>query len=430
LSAKLTDANAAFKLFLEKQLLQELGRSGVNKIEYDRTLQSKLAKWGKGTAALYTVVSKDRYRVILTTPTVQVDGKFEIKAADLNKKIFAFRDALRDRSVDPRPLGKELYDILLKPIEKDLQAAGAKTLLWSLDGSLRYIPLAALSPDGKSYLIEKYTSAILTPKTGDAGSAPAAEWNVLGLGVSESLNVTDPDDPDKKINFRALPGAKKELLRIVRNENAPNETGILTGERFLDKDFTAKALADLLAKETEDGKQKFSVVHIASHFRLGNNWSNSFLLLGDGNILTLEQISNSPEISFENVDLITLSACNTAFAADSNGKETDSLAEAIQIKSGRSILATLWSVSDEGTSLLMGEFYRIRKETPGVTKAEAMQSAQKAMLEGKVKVDAEQVKAMKPETAPAASGGFAFDETRPFAHPYYWSPFILIGNWR
>ncbi len=434
LSAQLSDANSVFKLFLEKQLLRELGKAEINKIEYDRNLQTKLAKWGKGTVALYTVVTPDRYRVILTTPTVQIDGKSEIKIAELNKKIFAFREALRNRAADPRPPAKELYDILVKPIEKELQAAGAKTLLWSLDGALRYIPLAALSPDGKSYLIEKYTNTILTPKTRDDVFGPSGEWHILGFGVSQSLSVANPDDPEKKISFRALPGAKKELTEIVREENVPAETGILAGRRFLDKDFTMRTLSDSLAKENEDGKKKFTVIHIASHFRLGSDWSNSFLLLGDGNILTLEQLSNSPEISFGEMELVTLSACNTAFASDSNGKEIDSLAEAIQTKSGKAILATLWSISDEGTSLLMGEFYRLRKEAPELTKAEALQTAQRSLIAGKAKIDPALARSMKPDMSlpenKTPSPAFAFDEAKPFAHPYYWSPFILIGNWR
>jgi CHAT domain-containing protein len=421
-------------LFLEKQLLAELGKTETKKIEYDRNLQTKLAKWGKGTVALYTVMTQDRYRVVLTTSNVQIDGKYEIKAAELNKKIFAFRDALRNRATDPRPLGKELYDILIKPVEKDLQASGAKTLLWSLDGALRYIPLAALSPDGKSYLIEKYTSTIHTPKTRDDVSGSSSDWNILGLGVSESLSVTDPDDPGKKLSFPALPGAKRELTQIVRNENSMNETGILSGQRFLDRDFTMKSLLDSLVKENADGKRKFNAIHIASHFRLGGNWSNSFLLLGDGNVLTLEQISNSPEINFSDVELVTLSACNTAFASDSNGKEIDSLAEAIQTKSGNAILATLWSISDEGTSLLMSEFYRFRKENPALTKAEAIQTAQRSLIEGKAKIDSALAKSMRPDPSlpenKTTQPAFAFDETKPFAHPYYWSSFVLIGNWR
>jgi len=426
-SAQIADANAAFKLFLEKELTRELGAEKVKRIEIDRDLQSKLKKWGDGTVAVYTVVSENRYRIVLTTPTIQIDGKTEIKAAVLNKKIFAFREALQNPQLDPRPLGKEIYDILIKPIEKELTAAGAKTLVWSLDGTLRYIPLAALSHDGKNYLVEKYQNVVITPKTRDDISDSNSEWKALGMGVSEAQTVVYPDLPDEKIDVSALPFTKDELNAIIRDENNPNENGVLDGRKFFDKDFTLKNFTDSLTQETADGNRKFTVVHLASHFRLGNNWANSFLLLGNAKILTLEQLSSSPEIDFGDVELVTLSACNTAFGADSNGKEIDSLAEAIQTKSAKAVLATLWEVSDESTASLMSNFYRLRKENPKLTKSEAMQNAQKILIEGNSK---------SPKLAPVISADktkppkFTTEKDRPFAHPFFWSGFVLIGNWR
>lgn len=433
LSAQLESANTAFKLFLEKVLVEELGKTKAREIEYDRNLQAKLRKWGDGTVALYTVLGEDRYRVIMTTPTVQIDGKYEIKRGVLNKMIFAFRDALQNPRVDPRPLGKELYDILINPIERELEQAGAKTLVWSLDGTLRYIPLAALSPDGQGYLVEKYQNAVITPKTRDDVSVSDTNWQALGLGVSEEYTVAIPDDPDKKISFTPLPAVKKELMAIVRDELSENETGVLTGKRFLDQNFTIDNFTDSLLKETPEGEKKFTVVHIASHFRLGSNWSNSFLLLGNGTILTLEKVSTSPNIQFGEVDLITLSACNTAFADESNGKEVDSLAEAIQERGGKAVLATLWNVADESTQLLMTEFYRLKKVNPQMTKAEALQKAQQAMIAGKLgsegetgKRDVGVLKIGTNRTLPE----YEIDQNAPFAHPNYWSPFVLIGNWR
>jgi CHAT domain-containing protein/Tfp pilus assembly protein PilF len=431
LSAEVNDANAAMKLFMEKQLSQELGLSEVAKIEYDRNLQTRLRGFPEGTVALYTVVTPERYRVILTTTAVQVDGKTEITAAELNKKIFAFRELLRNPAADPRPAGKELYDILIKPVEKQLDGAGAKMLAWSLDGALRYIPIGALSPDGKTFLAEKYQTAVLTPKTRDGISDTTKPWQVLGLGVSRSISVTDPANSDMMITFRALPGAKRELERIVRDQGRPGETGILAGKRFLDADFTSRTLPDFLATEPKPGQSRFTVLHVASHFRLGSDWKNSFLLLGDGNVLTLQQLSSTLPVTFGDIDLVTLSACNTAAAADSSGKEIDSLAEAIQAKGGKAILATLWSISDEGTSQLMAEFYRSRKDTPSITKAEALQLAQRAMIGGGITLSPDLAARLRPRgTPPAGTPAYPFDETRPFAHPYYWSPFVLIGNWR
>ena len=416
LSADLTDANAAFKLFLEKELVKEIGNANARKIEIDRNLQDKLRRFGNGTIAVSTIVTNDRYRVIVTTPTVQIDGKTDIKLADLNKKIFAFREALQNPAIDPRPLGRELYDILIKPIETVLKDAQAKTLIWSLDGSLRYIPLAALSPDGETYLVEKYQNVILTPKTRDDIYDSNAEWKALGMGVSTEQSVIYPDYPNEIVKLNALPAIEAELKSIIRENDAPTEKGILSGKRFLNENFTLKNLTDALNKETADGKKEYTVVHLASHFRLANSWSDSFLLMGNGKILTLEEMSNSPQINFGDVELVTLSACNTGFGDDSNGGEVDSLAELIQTKSGKAVLATLWEVADESTAILMSNFYRLRKENPNMTKAEAMQSAQKLLLYG--------------GTTPIKTAKFEYDKTHPFAHPYFWSPFVLIGNWR
>lgn len=131
---------------------------------------------------------------------------------------------------------------------------------------------------------------------------------------------------------------------------------------------------------------------------------------------------------------MTLSACNTGFADNSNGAEVDSLADIIQTQGGKSVLATLWAVADESTALLMSEFYCLRKAKPKLTKAEAIQLAQKAMLQGQLKVvtagnqkGTEIVGSNKNNPNPPA---FAIDPNKPFAHPFYWSPFVLIGNWR
>jgi len=431
LSAQLADANAAFKLFLDVELSKELSEEIRKGIEYDRLLQANIGLWEKGTVVLHTVVVQNRYRVILTTPTVQVDGKTDIDISELNKKIFAFRAALRDRSVDPPPLGTELYNILIGPIEDDLLGVGAKTLVWSLDGPLRYIPFAALSPDGKTYLVEKYQNTVLTPRTRDDISNANSNWNVLGVGVSNASTVPDPMDANQMIEFKALPGARTELMKIVRDGNKPGETGIFNGRRLMNKDFTAAAFSNSLAGA---GGRKFNAVHMASHFRLGDDRSSSFLLLGDGTTLSLEAISRSPGISFGGVELVTLSACNTAFGTNSTGREIDSLADIIQAKSGKAVLATLWSVSDESTSMLMSEFYRIRKDLPLTGKSGAIQSVQKQFIDGRLKVDLTRAEIFRPKPGPAAgtSGApkFVFDPNKPFAHPYYWSPFVLIGNWR
>lgn len=450
LKAKLDAANAAFRIFLEKELVAELGKPVKREIEIDRALQTKLQQWGNGTVALYTVAGDERYRVILTTPKTQTDGKTEIKITDLNKKIFEFRAALQNPAVDPRSLGKELYDILIKPVEKDLAAAEAKTLLWSLDGTLRYIPIAALSPDGKTYLAEKYQTVVITSTTRQSLLAETdPNWRLLGAGVTKASKLVEPNGTGE-IAFSALPGVQSELVKIVSDEEAKaRETGLLSGRRLIDESFNLPALESGMSQRAADQKRKYNVIHLATHFRLGGDTAKSFLLLGGNQALTLEKVSDNTALNFGDVELVTLSACNTGFGTavenktasreqerkileENNGVEVDSLATFIELRGAKAVLASLWAVADESTGALMSEFYRLRKENPQVTKSEAMRQAQLSMIQGRFKPSggsadcrSEVINLDGTKQPP-----FKCDANALYSHPYFWSPFVLIGNWR
>lgn len=436
LTAQIKNANTAFRIFLEKELAAELGTEKKREIDADRALQGKLRQWGVGTVALATMVGRDRYRVILTTPNLQIDGRSDISSAELNKKIFAFREALLDPKIDPRPLGRELYDILVKPIEKDLAAARATTLLWSLDGTLRYVPVAALW-DGKQYLVEKYQNVVLTSTTRQSLQADVTRgWTILGAGVTKASQVTDAITA-RKISFDELAGVRKELSAILAPETKP--PGAAKGVSLLDAAFTEEALKRELT-QTVSSKRKFNVIHFATHFRLGSDTSDSFLLLGNNRALTLADVADSPELDLTDVELVTLSACNTGYGgldtsalAENNGKEVDSLAQFIELRGAKSVLATLWAVADESTAMMMGEFYRLRGANPSWAKSEALRRAQLALLSG----DKKGTQAQKRRSDPIVidDGGtrhhsFTKDAARPFAHPHYWAPFVIIGNWR
>lgn len=434
LSGQLAVANEAFRLFLEKELAVELGEQKKQEINVDRSLQDALRRWGEGTVLLYTVVTNNRYRVVLTTENAQVDGKTEIDASKLEKMVIEFRQALRNPLLDPRPAGKALYNVLIQPIEADLKKVNAKTLVWSLDGVLRLMPVSALSPDGETYLAKKYQNVIITAATRQKlDTVNEKDWHVLGLGVSTKQTVSDPDSPEKTIEFHALSGVRDEIGTIVRDEQVPDDVGLLEGRSLMDNDFDLGNFSGLLGKIKNDGKRKYSIVHLASHFRLGNSMANSFLLIGSGNILTLADISSSPNIRFGDVELVTLAACNTALGDSDtfSGKEVDSLATFMEFKGAKSVMATLWPVQDESTSILMNEFYRLHSESPEKSKAALLQEAQIQMIDGKLKSSGKPAICRTDiiDTGPNAVP-FKCDTNAPFSHPYFWSPFILIGNWR
>ena len=416
LEADLEVAGQAFQQFLD-QLATELGNTKeagrVQEVRESQALMDTLRELGNGAVALYTIVGADKYRVILITPDVQKAAEYPIKATELYAKVAQFRAALEDPRRDPRPLAEELYRIIVGPIAHDLQAAKAETLMWSLDDVLRYVPMAALH-DGNGYLVERYRNVVFTPaSTTRLKDEPSATWTGLGLGVSKAHG-----------DFPALPAVPAELHGIIREQTAqpttqPTAGGVLAGRVMLDEAFNADALKAAL-------RQRYPVVHIASHFQFTpGNETNSFLLLGDGTHLTLAQLKSATNL-FSGVELLTLSACDTAAGGEgADGREVESFGVLAQRQGAKAVLASLWPVADASTKELMEQFYQLRNAEAGTLKAEALRQAQLALLHGTTtNARTSQQRGLGDHPVAPGIGG------APYAHPYFWAPFILIGNWK
>jgi len=419
LEADLTIAGQMFQKFLDS-LANELGKNAeasnrVFQLRESQGMMEALRDLGKGTVALYTLVGEDQYRVILTTADVQKGFAYPIKAADLNRKILAFRDVLQNPKLDPLPLAQELHQILVAPLAKDLKAAKAENVMWSLDGVLRYVPMAALH-DGDKYLVERWRNVVFTPASQTRLKDDVSRsWKALGLGVTKSHGERIP----------ALPGVAEEMRGIIKADGATS--GVLPGTIKLDEQFTQEAMLTGL-------RARPPVVHVASHFQFKpGNETDSALLLGDGQFLSLAQIKSLPNV-FSGVELLTLSACNTATGGSgANGKEVEGFGVLAQRQGAKAVIASLWPVADRSTKNLMQEFYKLREAKASTTKAEAMRQAQIRLLRGELQVTGETLAAReitheagKPTNQPL----FKIDPKAPYAHPYYWAPFILIGNWK
>ena len=183
--------------------------------------------------------------------------------------------------------------------------------------------------------------------------------------------------------------------------------------------------------ESEVGRHQ--VVHIASHFQLtpGDD-KNSFLLVGGGanRRLTVDRLRSQ---NLSEVDLIVLSACNTATGgARSNGIEIEGFVRS-HMRQCKIVIATLWSVVRCIAKDVMVEFYRGFRGGK-VTKAEALRRAQIVVMNGAHKPkEGSAVRSDDLVSFEDEKGGripFKIDPKAPFAHPYYWSPFTLMGNWR
>lgn len=377
---------------------REVGERGLSNL---RALQGTLSSLGNGVVTLHYLMGEEKLRILLTTPSVQIAREAKIGAKDLNRKIEQFRRVLQNPRSNVLPVAQELYALLIGPVAEDLRQAKAETLMISLDGTLRYLPLAALH-DGKGYVIETYRLAIFTEAAKDKlKDTPQVNWRLAGLGLTRQVE-----------GFSALPAVRKELEGIVR----VGTMGVLPGEMHFDQAFTAVRLRDAL-------DMAYPVLHVASHFVFQpGTESNSFLLLGDGNKLTLREMREN-DLDFRNVDLITLSACETAVGGgkDANGQEIEGFGALAQKQGAKGVLATLWPVADESTGLLMQTFYRLR-ESGRLTKAEALRQAQLVLMGGQGGPGAERG-AKRADASPAAA------TVANYAHPYFWAPFILMGNW-
>ena len=221
-----------------------------------------------------------------------------------------FREALQNPKLDPLPLAQELYKILLGPVAKDLAKAKTQTIMWSLDGVLRYVPVSALN-DGKQYLVEQYQNVVFTPASqARLKDAPARNWDALGLGVTKAHGERIP----------ALPGVLDEMRGIIResviNRSKSNQPGASR---------VVKLMSSLL--QGSDAQRSYGSgprsctspvtfsFHRATRDKLGvAAWRRD--------VLSLAQIKSLPNI-FGGVDLLTLSAATRRRRQRSHGKEVE-----------------------------------------------------------------------------------------------------------
>jgi CHAT domain-containing protein len=276
---------------------------------------------------------------------------------------------------DEKYLGSlaNLYDLLIRPIETQIQATKPKQLSIIATGKLRYLPFEALY-DSKTdqYLIQKYPVSYLTRlSTRSLAAKPnsTAAKQILAFG-----------NPKPNTDLK-LDGAEAEVKSI---------TQILPGSKaFIGQQATLEVF--------KNQSLRFSLLHLATHgcFQKGGCPK---LGLKENTILFADQrfnIADAALLGLQNTELITLSACQTALNTDSNGEEIAGLAYLFERAGARATIASLWSVDDKATQKIMVQFYENLKR--GMSKGEALQKAKLSQIK---------------------------------SHPSFWAPFILIGDAR
>ncbi|MEM9215191.1 MAG: CHAT domain-containing protein [Cyanobacteria bacterium P01_F01_bin.150] len=362
------------------------------------SLDAIIEQQGQTTAVLYSIILPDRLDVVLKLPQSesQTSEDSTHRSTEGTLKHYstpASSQHVRETALDFRRKltqphtvksvkvpAQQLYQWLVQPLETELRAHGIEQIVFVLDGVLRNVSMSALY-DGEQYLVERYAVS-LSPglQLLETASSPRQLPSILAAGLSESRS-----------GFPPLPNVQQELEAIA--------SAVPSAIRLLNQEFTEAEI------EAKIDRKPISIVHLATHGRFSSRAENTFILTHDGKIDVndlheLLRGQNNQRLD-QAIELLVLSACQTA-----SGDERAALGLAgVAVRAGaRSTLASLWSVDDQATALLIAEFYR-HLPNQNISKTKALQLAQQSVK------------------------NFEVQGSYPYRHPRYWSPFVLLGNW-
>jgi CHAT domain-containing protein len=347
------------------------------------------------TALVYPVIFPDRLEILV----IPSSGKPIRKVVTEGRELEILREAedfvsnIRDvSSVDYLQSAQTLYNWIIRPIDNDLQSANIKTLVFVMDGPLRVIPIAALH-DGKDFLVQKYAIATV-PSMGmvNLKLRDRRSNSILVMGLSDAMQ-----------GLSALPSVEVEVNTIA--------TQVLQGDAFLNQSFTIENL------KTQRKKKNYGIVHLATHAKfVSNTISGAFIQMWNER-LYLDQLK-SFNLGSEPIEMLTLSACQTAVGQNLG------LGGVAAQNGAKSVLASLWVVSDAGTTPLMLSFYH--NFPAAKSKALALQQTQVALLTGAVRIEGQQIQGIPTLSAVTLK---KLNQAIDLKHPYFWASFILVGNW-
>ncbi|MEA5474832.1 CHAT domain-containing protein [Synechococcus sp. CCY9201] len=299
---------------------------------------------------------------------------------------------------NPLAPARQLYDVLIRPMEQDINSLGLTTLLLSADAGLQAVPFAALH-DGQQFLAERIGIA-LTPSIGlmPLDVPPAGEKSQLRTGASRFDGLAP------------LPLVPQELDQLALE---------IPGRAFLDAAFTPELLLE------KAGDPAFQQVHVATHAEfLPGGPAKAQLYSGVGPMSLAEFSSLRQRRDGQPLDLFTLSACRTALG----DKDSELGFAGLALQAGsRSAIGTLWYVDDVATSALFVQFYRYLDA--GMPKAEALQATRKAFASGAVRLQGDAV--IGTDGRALLSGLSQAQQRRVengVTHPYFWGGMQLLGT--
>jgi CHAT domain-containing protein len=364
-------------------------------------------------AVIYPIMLPNRLELLLRVgDSTEFEQKsVTVSSAEVINKATEIAERLHEGKGNYRPSALKLYDWLLKPYDESLKAKKITTIIYLPDGLLRQVPFAALM-NGKKFVVEDYAVVTLPglklkkPVLNDrrANALIAALSKPDGASIDELMQSTlnTVEDERSITGIGQLPNnlapksaeVRASLVKELSLPNIINEVADLqknmVNTTLLNKSFTYQGLKESV------GSGNYSVIHIASHGYFGKSADDSFVMTYDRTLKLhdFQNLLNNENIKKTPIDLLTLSACQTA-----NGDDHALLGfSGIAIKTNvLSAVGSLWSVDDAATATFMKNFYTSLNKLP---KAQALQQAQLMLL-----------------------------KDNNLKHPYYWSPFVFVGNW-
>lgn len=290
-----------------------------------------------------------------------------LKRAELNLALVPYSTPERHEALE-RAIKQELDglgSVLIQPVLDQIR--DRRHLIIVPNKLLHYLPFHALLVDGQ-HLIERYEVSYLPSAT------------VLRSCLSKEKGHGDAVVMGWDAGG-ALPFAEREARTVARHLGVKSQLGNYASAQSL--------------RDSKDAR----VIHLATHavFRPDNPLFSG-LAFPDGWLSTLDIFHLDIRAS-----LVTLSACETGRTVHSAGDELNGLMRAFFAAGASSLIHSLWSVHDRSTQMIMGEIYREIQQ--GARKAQAIQSAQTNWLQDHQKLS-----------------------TSPLSHPYYWAPFLLVGD--
>ncbi len=268
----------------------------------------------------------------------------------------------------------KLYDILIRPIEAQIEADSPKHLAIIATGKLRYLPFETLyDQQTDQYLIQKYPIHYLT-RISSRSLTPSPRLPVSPSSL-KVLSLANPQPT--QVDLKGTEAEAKHL-----QDNFPGSEAYIGTEATLDT-FKTKA-------------SRFPLLHLGTHGCFNPDGCDGLGM--EANTLLFannEQynIADAALLGLKNTELIALSACQTAKEANADGKEISGLAYVLERAGAKAVIASLWNAEDNTSAEIMVQFYRHLQQ--GMNKSEAMRQAKLSQIE---------------------------------RHPWFWSPFILIGD--